>query len=412
MGHTWPMDRRDTCVVLADQNVGNALGAVRQLGKRGVRVFLAGPRNTVRAAGASRLCLGSAVIDLDEPSALPGQLTALLRSWAVDPDDPVTVLPLSDRLVELLNSARQGLPGNVRPVLSNPSVTRALIAKDASMRIAERAGLSVPAWRRVTVSGRDTIEPGFNFPAIVKPLAWSTRGEHPFKLQVVHDRAELDAFLDQVVGAGAGVVVQEYIAAPEEACEFGLVWRSMDGESSVVCTGMKTRHSHPDGGVLAFGVSVQLPDVRQATMNFVTEADFVGVGGIEFIRRDGKLWFVEFNPRPEAFHALAELAGHPLAWYAHHEFLGGEVTPAPDTERAAIWVGSAWLSRVRHSPGSLRLLLTDHAAFRAVTRRVYAVWDVRDLRPWLAVVVGLLAAAGRKVLKRPRAVRVRKGPGA
>src|SRR5690606_32541457 len=133
---------------------------------------------------------------------------------------------------------------------------------------------------------------------------------------------------------------------------------------TATCTGRKRRLSEPDGGVMAWGEAVDLPEVRRMTEAFLDRAGFTGVGGLEVIRSGGRAWFVEFNPRLESIHSLATAAGVDTVALAFEDLALGRRPVAPPRQRpAAAWIGSAWLSRIRRQPGAWVHLLRDRFRF-------------------------------------------------
>jgi predicted ATP-grasp superfamily ATP-dependent carboligase len=387
------------CLLLVDQNWGSALSAARQLGSRGVRVYMANAGLGGHILKASRYCHDAADFGADDPL----RYCRDVRTWAeqeMSLDSPVPVIPLSDRLVEQLGRGAHQFSSSFRLAVPANAVISRLIAKDSSLKVAERAGLHVPAWS--TVASEEEIDQvsRLRLPVIVRPQSWATAGEQYFKLAVLHDRTSLKAFVLAVLRRGAAVIAQEYVVAPEGSVEFGLVWRESAGGRTLVCTGRKLRQSTRSGGVMAWGETVDLPEVRRLTSQFVEASGFEGVGGAEFIRADGQCWFIEFNPRAEAIHFLADKAGLPLLWFLHQDLIGEPIPPAEQQERVAGWVGAAWLERLRRHPADLRLYARDRRAFMHYGFRVTPVWSMTDPLPSLHLTARMAGAAVRSA--RPR----------
>lgn len=376
-------------VLLTEEVWGSALHAMRELDRGGVATSVVTFGRGAAILGRSRHC--HAALDLP-PGADP--IPAAL-DWAQHRHPgaaPVAVVPLSDRLADLLDRRRDELPPRFRPALPEPGVLAPLLDKPCSLRLAAAAGLHVPRW--ATVRTRDDLAAvkGLELPVAVRPTGWRTAGRRPHKISVHHDTAILIEALRGQLDAGAELLVQEYLQEPEDAVEFALVWRARDRTSTVVCTGRKRRQSGPAGGVMAWGQTAALPDVADAAQRFLDHAGYVGLGGIELIRTSAGLRFIEFNPRLEAIHFLGSRAGVDTLRLEVAELTGFAAPALRDPPvTATAWVGSAWLARLRSDPGSWRLLLRDRLRFARSPRRIRAVWSWTDPLPALALVWRLLS---------------------
>lgn len=389
---------REECLILAGENAGSALHAARQLGRRGVNVYVAAPKGWGRILRASRYCRAVREFDTCDAEKYCREVAAWAKA-TVRGNETVPVTPLSDRLVDHVSHHRGVFDPVFRIGIPGAEVVDLLVSKSTSLAAAERAGLDVPSW--CVVSERDDLADAnrLRLPVIVKPTSWATGGSHPFKLRVVRDAADLDRLLHETVTQGAAVVVQEYLPAEDGSVVFGLTWRSLSGDQTVVCTGRKERQASTDGGIMAWGMADDDPGVRSLAERFLDESGFVGLGGIEFIRDGSMHWFIEFNPRPEAIHFLAEAAGQPMVWWLYQDLKGRSVEVAPQAPAGA-WVGPAWLERVRRDPRDVALWWRDRVAFSRVPGAVFSVWDPRDPGPSVVFVQRLVSAGARSVTRR------------
>jgi predicted ATP-grasp superfamily ATP-dependent carboligase len=238
------------------------------------------------------------------------------------------------------------------------------------------------------------------FPVVARPVSWSAAGGRYFKIQVSRSPDQLETSLLLALSMGATLIVQEYLEVEDHQVEFAIVWRSADRSMTVACTGRKLGQSTPEGGVMVWGKSEDLPDVREQAYGFLDESDFLGLGGIEFIRTEGQLHFVEFNPRLEAIHFLATRAGVDTVSMAYQD-LALDVMPSqpPPQRRATAWVGSAWAQRITADRRSVWPLLRDRLRFAVAPNRVRAIWSWSDPLPSLAVARRLLLASARSVIR-------------
>lgn len=383
---------RPPCVLLAEEVWGSTLHAMRSLDRAGVPVLVASVGDGSKVYRRSRHCTAAIDLAVDDTARAAEQLRSWVDSEVPGPDGPVVVIPLSDRLVELLHRERPRFDERFRLAIPEPDVAEALLDKERSFELAARAGLDVPAW--VTVGSEEDVArtDAIPLPAIVRPTSWATTGTEYFKVAVASSRGDLRRVVRRSLGRGARLVVQEYLEGPDDAVEFGIVWRSRLTARTVVCTGRKRRQSSPEGGVMAWGEAIELPDVAEHAEAFLEASGYRGLGGIELIRRGEELSFVEFNPRLEAIHFLAAAAGVDTVLMEYEELALGTSPPwSPVQHPAAAWLGSAWLSRLRTDTAAWRAVLRDRVEFQRSPVRVRAVWTARDPGPGLAVAARLLA---------------------
>lgn len=388
------------CLVLAEEAWGSALQAARSLGGSGVPVYIATAGKGAGIYGRSRFCAAAADFEPREAA----HFCAEVRDWMerlCPGDHPIVVLPLSDRLVEFLHQARELFPARYRLSIPAPAVTEALLTKAESFRIAERAGLDVPPWRLVATPEEVPVVEGLQLPVAVRPTSWAAAGTRYFKIAVCRHPEALRGELQGYLAQGAELVVQEYVSASEADVELAIVWRSADGSRTAICTGRKRRQSGPEGGVMVWGETTPLPDVRDAAIRFLDESGFTGLGGIEFIRSGSRPWFIEFNPRLEAIHFLAASAGVDTVRMAYEDLGLGRV-PGAEVEQghATAWIGSAWLQRMASDRSYRRMGLGELWSFRKAAGRVWAVWSPDDPRPWFALAARIGGRAVRSLLRR------------
>ncbi len=385
-----------SCLVVTENVWGSALHAMRSGHAGGAAVLVATMGAGRKVLGQSRFA--AAAVDLAPSDA--DRLCTSLAAWAASvapTSGPVVVLPLSDRLLELVSEGRRCFDDRFVIAAPEPRLVASLVDKEQSLRLAERAGLDVPAWTVVRTDADLVGALRLDLPLIVRPTGWATTGTDYFKLRVCRTADEVRKTCREALGGGATLLVQELVEhSSDSAVEFGLVWRSVDGSTTAVVTGRKRRQSHPDGGVMAWGETAELPDVDAAACRFLDETGFTGLGGIEFIRADDRLWFIEFNPRLEAIHFLATRAGVDTVRMAFEDLGRGFVPRAvPRQQQASAWIGSAWLARLQADPRRVPLLVRDRVAFARSPRRVRAVWAWDDPVPGLVVTGRILRSSAR-----------------
>lgn len=387
------------CLLLTEETWGAPLHAIRSLGAAGAVVLVATAGQGSHVFARSRTKLLAADFDPAGGDRFLDEATAWARSQARD--RPIVVLAFSDRITEAMHRRRDLLVEPFRPVLAPPDALDRLLDKAASLRAARQAGLCVPPWhtleRSVDLDALDDLRT----PIVLKPSSWSSNAGAGFKISVHGEHREAHATAAAAIANGARLIAQEYRRVPVDAVELGITWRSHDGSITAVCTGRKRRQSAPDGGVMAWGEAVDLPDVADAATEFMDSTGFTGTGGIEFVRTEVGLEFIEFNPRLEAIHFLAAAAGIDVVRLSYDDIgLDRRPTAAPTQHDAAAWIGSAWLERLRSRPADLPLMIKDRLRFARRPHRDRAVMDWHDLGPATALTADLVGAGARRLTSR------------
>jgi predicted ATP-grasp superfamily ATP-dependent carboligase len=384
-------------VILTAATWGSGLHALRSAKSLRVRTVAVTVGASASVFRASRFCDDS----LEIPDVADADLGDLLvRAFERLGSHPTLVIPLSDRLASVLDAVRSRLGPHVTiSVDRSPGLDR-LLSKCDQAELAAGIGLDVPAWARV--SGGDGMHAALELPlpVVVKPDGVRTSAGDCGKVEVFDSHHALEVRLRDLAGQGATVMVQHRIVAPENAVEFALLWRSGRSDASAACTGRKARLAHRDGGVMVWGEAIDLPDIAAAAAAFTDASGFHGLGGAEFIRTAGHLWFIEFNPRLEAIHFLAAAAGVDLVALEVGSWLG-DPDPAPSAAvPAAAWVGSAAFARLRAEPSALPQLLADRRRYGRSERRRRSMLAADDLKPILVLWRLMMLSGARRLVAR------------
>jgi predicted ATP-grasp superfamily ATP-dependent carboligase len=388
------------CLVLGGAT-HSTLAAVRSIARLGVPVYVGTlDRRSLPVFGASRACAGVRRIEAASPDGIAAELRAFADA-SFPSAETVLVLSTSERAIDHLDGARDLLDGRFELAIPPAERCRPLLDKAASLALAEQAGLQVPPWACVRTADDVDALPDLRFPVCVRPTAWDTVGSRFFKIETFSSAATLRAGLLQAVAGGGTFIVQEYVGDADDL-EVGMVWVSTDGTEARTWTGRKRRSSSPEGGVLAWGEAVDLPDVDADILASASTLAYSSIGGIELLRAGDDLWFIEFNPRLEAFHRLGAISGFDAPALVAGEWLGRSPAPQVRPRRAAMWVGAAWSERIAHDGRGIGLFVVDALRFVTHRRRACSLWSWRDPGPALASLRGRASRALRSPLGRIR----------
>ena len=361
------------------------------------RELSADPEATIVGAGTSRysrLCRSS-YCDVAVTIPPPDDSDYLDALWAVlEATRPQLVLPVGYRSAAALQSVRDELPDSVAVCLPNPDAFETAADKAATMELAERVGIDVPAdysslVETLDAEGRErgALE-ALEFPVFCKARR-EAGGGHETTARVV-DPARFWTVYDRLEDASpAGeVLVQESIDSSSATYGCGLFCR--DGAVELGMAHEELRSVPRRGGSGTFLRLRRDPDLESAATALLRELKWDGVALVECKRRaDGELVLMEINPKFWASYALASAHGYRFASRLVATTLGLEDrlpdrSPEPTGEMAFPLRELYYYARNREEERLLECV-------RAIARPGVP-WNVdpSDLRAWLTPPAALL----------------------
>lgn len=246
----------------------------------------------------------------------PGYVDAL---WTVlESTRPQLVLPVGYRSAAALESTRDELPDSTAVCLPDPDAFETAADKAATMELAARLGIDVPADYSSLVETLDAERrergalEALEFPVFCK-ARWEAGGGHettarvadPARFWEVYDRLERASPTEEVL-------VQESIDGSTGTYGCGLFCRN--GEIELRMAHEELRSVPRRGGS---GTHLRLrrdPALEAAASDLLRALEWDGVALIECKRRaDGDLVLMEINPKFWASYALASAHGYRFA---------------------------------------------------------------------------------------------------
>ena len=352
-------------VVCVGESGINGLATVRALGRRGVPVHVVSLRSSRQIASASRYCRGfTPVADL-----------SVLHEALLQLDAGAIVYVDNDPMLKALAPHAAALAARFALVDEIGDAAR-LTDKDFQMRLARQVGIAVPrSW------------PGGDLPAIKtqkRLIAKPAARRLGFKALIAANPAELASMLRARGAAPADVLVQEYVEGEDSQIYAGLCYRARSSGQCFVLSARKLRQTQPGAGVMAVGQVVDAPHVREMTRRLVKAAGARGVLSTEFKldARDGRWYFIEWNPRPAYFQSIGWKAGFDLAWLAYCD----RADPAALAGMETTFSGSHYWVNLKgdlmHLSKAPRLALDLKTWRPYLGRREWAVFAPDDPAPW------------------------------
>lgn len=291
---------KSALVCVGDAGI-NGLATVRALGRRGVPVDVVALESSPQIASASRYC--RRFIPVRDMASLAQTLLGLEPAILYVDNDPM-LKALAPHAAELAQ----------RFALADPLAQAIeLTEKALQMAVARKAGIAVPkSWYPASWEELSALRTSKRL--IAKPIARAD-----FKALIAADAAELAVALRSRDVMPADVVVQEFVEGGDDQIYAGLCYRARSRERCFVLSARKLRQTEPGAGVMAVGQVVDAPQVREMTRRLAKAVGAYGVLSTEFKldARDGRWYFIEWNPRPAYFQSIGWKAGFDLAWLAY-----------------------------------------------------------------------------------------------
>lgn len=381
-------ESRVPALVLGEGN--SALGALRALGRRGVRCHVA-----------------PAATDFVRRSrwyaAWPGrsspQLSSLLDSAG---GETAILVPCSDPWVLAVSGLPPSLATRFPSSVPPRAALETLVNKGAFADLLARQGIPHPRTVRLRAASDVRGLPAELLGrAFLKPAdshAFQQRFERKaFRFTSV---AEAETLAAEALSAGLEVMVQEYVPGPPSAHYFLDGFVDRHGRLSACFARQRLRMWPPDFGNSSAMVSVPLAEVAPAHASIealLSVVRYRGIFSAEFKRdpRDGLFRILEVNARAWKFVDFAAGCGVDVSHMAYKDALGLPVDPVLSYKVGATCV-DAYFDRpacaALHRRGELSL--AEWARFWLRARPVTFAWD--DPLPGLAWILDRLLSLRRR----------------
>lgn len=354
--------------LILDDHSYTAIQACRQLARRGyvVEAFA----NHAAPVFASRYCQRKYVSDSDDRGS-----SGLLESLADGGSYDVIYLCSEHLLGQVAKYVQRSAPPRGL-LLSEPSLLRTILSKNAVMRAIAEAGIPVP--KTLFPANEEEMEAlalTLKFPMLVK----GEGGESSRTIRIIRSQRELHAGHRAVMGQGIAQgnkpCLQEFIPGPT----YSVGGLFQDGRAIRICAGRMALMEPYKAGLMVKGVTERPPELIANALRVFEVLRYTGFGDADFVRdpRDGQFKFLEINPEVWANIVLAEHAG--VDFHTPYRALAqGEFVPADLTFREGVSfyrVTKRLLSTIKR-PWLGMSFLRDF-----LDTSVNSDWDWTDLQP-------------------------------
>ncbi len=313
-------------VLLTDAQLRKTLAAIRSLGNKGIDV-MASEDTRWTTSSFSKFCRRGLVYPK------PGKEPEAFYKWLVKTiqENSIEVLfPMDDNVMDVVMAHKDALQKSCRMLL--PDAESYEIASDKGLAVvaAQKAGLDCPAtWmpkNEADLLDLEVIVADLAFPLVIKPRKSNgSRG-----IVVVDQRGEFVEHYLRVHQHYPFPLIQEYIS-PGARFDVCLLFNDQS-QLRASFVQKELRHFPLDRGPSTVQESVWRPDLVKLATGLLSDLKWQGIAEVEFMydEKDGKLKFMEINPRFWNSLQMGILAGVDFPWLLYRLIMEGDVPAVTD----------------------------------------------------------------------------------
>jgi len=392
-------NRRElTGVIVTTGTTPNALGVIRDFGRRGIPVFyLDSERHsmvkyskyiTQRLKFPSTRQSESAFID------------ALLE-YGSRSESRLMIIPTGDRDLLALSKYSKKLEPFYYFSLPPFETVRKLVNKKefyqllAAMKIAHPLTYLPKDFDELRAIGRE-----IGYPFIVKP-AYSAQFQEEFgrKCRLIYSSEALDSATERMKGKNIEAMIQEIVPG-EELYSF-YTYFNQESNPIAICGYDKLRQYPPNFGSGSLCRSALRPAPVNLAVQLLKAIGYRGIAEAEFIRdpRDGEYKLLEINARTTRQNRLPPECGVDVEYIAYLDTIGQKVEVSVNPKSDIFWVDDfydtlSYLTRLREKKlkAGEQLTYRGHKVVHSI-----AAWD--DLAPLVIQAINMSIAFLRLLLR-------------
>ena len=368
--------------VVAEVGWVNGLGAIRSLGRRGLRVIALDHRPYALGFRSRYAEPRLAPDPLDDEE---GFISAL-EEVAAETDDVLPLFPTHDEHLNSISRHAERLGDRYRYPFPSWDVVERIQSKRHQLDTAESIGLPIPRTFHPR-SREEALAAGeeLGFPVIVKPSAnVGFRRAHRRQLFRCETAAELERAYD--AAAPHEPMVQEVIPGGDEELYTLGSYLNRDGEALGLFSGHKLRQTRGYMGSARVGEALWVDEVVEQGLALLRALAFHGISQVETKRdpRDGRYKLMEVNPRLWQWHSLAAACGVDLPYIAYRDLIGEPLPPARmhgDGKRWAITLMAGLPAAIERPPYVDAVFARDDPKPALVQLGRFAQRGIQRLKP-------------------------------
>jgi D-aspartate ligase len=321
--------------VVAEVGWVNGLGAVRSLGRRGLRVVAVDHRPWALGL-RSRF---AEPYHAPDPVADEEGFLRRLQELGNQLEAPAPIFPTHDEHLNSIAKHLDELGGRFLCPFPAWEVLERVQSKRHQLEQAGALGLAFPHTAHPgSAAEARAAAADVGYPVLIKPSD-NVLFKRIYRTQafLCEDDAEIERTYK--LAEAYEPMVQEFIPGGDEYLWTLGSYLAEDGEALGLFSGRKLRQTRGWMGSARVGESAWDDEVVDSGLALLRALGFHGVSQVEWKRdpRDGLLKLIEVNPRLWQWHGLASACGVDIPWIAYRDLTGDRPSPARMTFEGKRW---------------------------------------------------------------------------
>jgi len=276
-------------VLVANASGGVALAVIRSLGKKGIKVTGAAPRNAYPMY--SKYCKDKIIYGTyNNRRDITGRLLQIVKENNYDVFLPV----VDEKTLILLSRNKEKFEKYTKLPIADPEILETASDKAKVMEIAEELGIPCPKTYPLTkISDIEKLKNKIEYPVVIKPR--HSRGSRG--VVYVNSKYELVRKFRKVYSSYKKIILQEYI--PHGGAYGFETLFDAKSKPKAIFVHKRLREYPIHGGPSTLRESVKNTDAIRLGLKILKKINWYGVCMVEFRKdpRDNKLKVMEINPR-------------------------------------------------------------------------------------------------------------------
>lgn len=319
-------------VLLTNGQQRKTLAAARSLGEKGIKV-ISGEETRFNITGFSKYCSKSLVYPniKGNPEKFYQWLVDTIKKYKCD-----VLFPMDDDSMDVVMKNYEEISSLCNVFLPPIESYKILEDKSGQADIVKEAGVDLPkTYKLKEVSECEILADDLTYPVVIKPRKSSgSRG-----IRIIDNKEEFVTTYKAIHKQYPLPIVQEYIGYGEryDVC----LLFDEDGENAAAFVQKEIRHFPVDIGPSTVQKSVDFPELIEKSLEIMKRVKWRGIVELEYMvdERDGKLKFMEINPRFWASLYTAIISGVDFPYLLYKLSLGEKIDKVSDykTELYCRW---------------------------------------------------------------------------
>jgi len=351
------------------------LGIARILGRENVPVIVFDKTN-LTIARFSKYCIEFHLVSNDDliKKLKDFKNKNLFEGWVI--------YPTSDAHVELLSKHKMQLEPYFKITTDSWNSISIFYNKIKTYQLAKE--LEIPIAATFFPRELNDLESiNVSFPCIIKPAVMHNFYEKTKqKVFICNDLNQLKSFYIKAstIIPKEEIIIQEIIQGPSKN-QFSACFLFLNKQTYVWLTACRMRQHPIDfGNATTYAETIDIPELKSFAEKILIASDYNGICEVEFKldSRDNQYKFLEVNTRTWKWHTIANKAETPFV-KSYFDFLNGHEINKTEHFKAA-----TFRHLITDFPIQIKLWSKGFDyAFRKKKNCEHAVYDPKDLKPWI-----------------------------